>query len=346
MKKIFAVALIIFSALVVEAQCQEKYIDLHLHLDGAITPGIAKELAALQNITLPVSNDQELEKLLTLPEDSQNLNDFLKCFEFPLSLLQTPEGLRAAVRLVANEIQSQGVIYAEFHYAPQLHTQKGMTQEDAVKAALEGLKDSKLKANLILCLMRGSDNDAENYQTLELARKYLVKDGGVVGLDLAGAESLYPTQNYEAIFTKAREYKIPFTIHVGEDDGPDSIRAALSFGANRIGHGVRAYEDPEVVELIKNSGVFLGLCPTSNRMTHTVPDMSKYPLMDYFYQGIKVTVNTDDPAIEGTTLHEEFEYLKHEFGLKDSQKFIMLENSIEAAFTTDEVKEWLRREIF
>ena len=162
----------------------DKYIDLHLHLDGAITLDIAKKLASLQNITLPTNDDAELEKLLSVPEDCESLNDFLKCFELPLTLLQTPEGLSESVRLVGDNIASQGVVYAEIRYAPQLHCDKGMTQEDAIKAALDGLKKTKLKANLILCLMRGEGNEAQNEETLELAKKYLVKDGGVVAISL------------------------------------------------------------------------------------------------------------------------------------------------------------------
>lgn len=123
----------------------DKYIDLHLHLDGAITMNIAKQLAVLQNITLPTNNDTELEELLSVSDDCESLNDFLKYFELPLTLLQTPEGLSESVRLVGDNIASQGVIYAEIRYAPQLHCDNGMTQEDAVKAALDGLKKRNLK---------------------------------------------------------------------------------------------------------------------------------------------------------------------------------------------------------
>lgn len=125
----------------------DKYIDLHLHLDGAITVDIAKKLASLQNIKLPTNDDEELEKLLSVPDDCESLNDFLECFELPLTLLQTPQGLSEAVKLVSDNIQSQGVIYAEIRWAPQLHTDNGMTQEDAIKAALEGLKKTNLKVN-------------------------------------------------------------------------------------------------------------------------------------------------------------------------------------------------------
>ncbi|MBQ7733301.1 MAG: adenosine deaminase [Synergistaceae bacterium] len=328
------------------AFAEGKYIDLHLHLDGALTVDIAKKLADLQDIKLPAENDSELEKLLVAPEECKSLNDFLNCFALPLTLMQTPEGLRESVKLVLDNIKSQGVIYAEIRYAPQLHCDKGMTQEDAIKAALEGLKESSLKANLILCLMRGGGNDAANYETIELAKKYLVKDGGVVAIDLAGAEALFPTSNYAKFFELARSYNIPFTIHAGEADGAQSIRDAITFGAVRIGHGVRIYESPDVEALVKSSGICLEICPTSERMTHAIEDMKEFPFMRYLHNGIRLTLNTDDMGIEGTTLADEFDYVRENFGLTPEDERAMLNNAIDAAFTTDEVKESLRKIIF
>ena len=319
------------------------YVDLHLHLDGAVTVEIAKDLAKLQGITLPSEDDAELLRLLSVPADCESLNDFLECFDLPLSLMQSKEGLSEAVRLVSENIKSQGVVYAEIRYAPQLHQDKGMTQEDAVLAALDGLSKTDLHVNLILCCMRGEGNEAENEETLRLAKKYLVEDGGVVAVDLAGAEALFPTANYEGLFAKAKELGIPFTIHAGEADGPESVRLAISYGAKRIGHGVRIFEDPKVLQMVKEQGITLEMCPTSNRQTHAVEDMKAYPLVSYLEQGIKVTVNTDDMGIERTTLSGEFHYLEREFGLTAAQEKEILSNAVDAAFTTDAVKEELRK---
>ncbi len=322
-----------------------KFIELHLHLDGAITVDIAKKLAELQKIVLPGTTDEELEKVLTVPEDCNSLNDFLDCFGLPLTLMQTRKGISEAVRLVAENIKSQGVIYAEIRFAPQLHTRKGLTQEEVVLAALEGMKRSELKSNLILCCMRGEGNEPDNEETLKVAKRYLVKDGGVVAVDLAGAEGVYPTSLYEGLFRKASEMGIPFTIHAGEAGSADSVRSAIQYGASRIGHGVRIFEDPEVVEMIRLKEIPLEMCPTSNRITKAISDMSSYPLMDYLKKGIKVTVNTDDMGIENITLADEFEYLKDSFGLTDEQEKDILKNSIEAAFTTDKVKGELKKEL-
>ena len=322
-----------------------KYLDLHCHLDGSITPEIAKKLGALQNMAFKARNDAEFDKLLCVQKGCRSLDDFLKCFGFPVSLMQTPEGLSESVRLVADNIQSHGVIYAEFRFAPQLHTDLGMSQEDAILAALDGIKKTNLKVNLILCFMRGKGNEKQNYETLELAKKYLVKDGGVVAVDLAGAEALFPTSNYEDLFKRVKEYGIPYTIHAGEAAGPESIRKAIEFGTKRIGHGVRCFEDPKIVELIKEKGVTLEMCPTSNSITVAIPDMSKYPFIDLLQKGVKVTLNTDDMAIERTNIMEEFNYMEENFNLTYEQKKTILLNSIDAAFTTDEVKANLREQL-
>ncbi len=319
----------------------DRYIDLHLHLDGAITPGIARQIADVQDFPLP-QDEFELEKLLTVTQNCRDLNEFLDRFELPISLLQTPEGLRDAVTLVSENVRSQGVIYAELRFAPQSHTRRGMTQEDAIKAALAGLAETKLKANLILCCMRGSGNERQNLETVELARKYLTEDGGVTAVDLAGAEAIFPTAYYEKLFARIRKYGIPYTIHAGEADGPESVRKAVEFGAKRVGHGVRIFEDPDTIRLVKEAGVTLEMCPTSNRQTCAIGNMADYPLMDFLRQGLKVTLNTDDMGIEGITLAGEFRYLEKEFGLTGMQEKILLSNAVDAAFTSEKNKTYLR----
>ena len=321
------------------------YIDLHAHLDGCITVDIAKKLAALQQITLPAATDEELLSLLSVPDTCENLNDFLKCFDLPLSLLQTEEALEEAVYLILSEMKKDGVIYAELRFAPQFHTQKGITQETAIQSALRGLKKSPIPGNLILCCMRGDSNQKENLETLELAKKYLVKDGGVVAIDLAGAEALFPTENYEELFAKAKEYQVPFTIHAGEAGDANDVKTAIHMGVARIGHGVRIAGNEEVIQLVKDTGVFLEMCPTSNRQTKAVEEMSAYPLKTFLEKGLKVTLNTDDPAIERTTLSREFQYMESLLNLTEEQKKQLLLNSVEAAFTSKDRKRKLKEQL-
>ena len=318
-------------------------IDLHCHLDGSISLEIAKELAKLQKLELPAKNDDQLQKKLSVSSDCESLNDFLKCFDLPLTLLQTKEGIRQAVFLVQEKFRKEGLFYLELRFAPQLHLTKGLSQEEVILSALEGLKLSSLHTNLILCCMRTDNKLEENLETVRLAKKYLVEDNGVVAIDLAGAEALYKTSAFEREFELAKKEGIPFTIHAGEADGANSVKTALKFGAKRIGHGVRIYEDAELVDFIIKNKIPLEMCPTSNRQTKAVEDMKAYPLKEYLSKGIKVTLNTDDPAICGTSLKNEFSYIEKMYGISDEQKKVILQNSIEAAFCSQEYKTEMKK---
>jgi len=159
---------------IVEEKYADKYIELHAHIDGSITVDIARKLAELQNVDLP-ADDGELEELLQVSKDCKDLNEFLEKFDLPVSLMQTYEGLEEAAYLVCEDMYEDGVIYAELRYAPQLHCTQGMNQEDAINAVIDGCNRSRLKANVILCFMRGEGNEAQNFETLELAKNILLK---------------------------------------------------------------------------------------------------------------------------------------------------------------------------
>ena len=317
-------------------------IDLHCHLDGAISLRSARELAAMQGIKLPESDD-ELLRIMRVSEDCSSLNEFLEKFAFPCSLLQTGESVRAAVRNLLSELKEQGLIYAEIRFAPQLSTGKGLTQDEVVAAAIEGMKDVDLDAGLILCCMRGNDTHDKNVETVRVAEKYLGK--GVCAIDLAGAEALFPTEDYVDIFTLAREKNIPVTIHAGEAEGPESVRKALELGAKRIGHGVRSLEDEELLRELSEKRIPLELCPTSNVNTAIVRCIADWPLPELLRAGLCVTINTDDPSIEGTTLWEEYHKLIETFGLSRGQIREFLLNAASASFAGEDIKKKLIEKI-
>ena len=321
-----------------------KYIDLHFHLDGSIVLPIAKELAKIKGIELESKTDEELESQISVEKPVKNLGEFLERFELPIKLLQTEKCITEAIKLVANNIKSQGVIYVEIRFAPQFHTKEGLTQEQVVKAAIQGKNEASIKVNLILCFMRFKNNKAQNEETLRLANKYY-KTGDIVAVDIAGDEAKNPVMNYKDLFDKCKEYGIPYTIHAGEADGAESVKNAINLGAKRIGHGTRAFEDPEVVKLIKEKGIFLEMCPTSNIKTKALDNMDNFPFMNYLNQEIKVTLNTDDMAIAKTTLADEFRYMEEKFGLNSEQEKIILSNSVDDAFANDNDKKWLRQEL-
>ena len=272
------------------------FIDLHVHLDGSLSFDMARELANIQG--MEIKSEKELKKLMVAPKDCRDLNDYLTKFDYPLKLLQTEKAITYSVYELLKIQKLQGLVYSEIRFAPQLHTRKGLSQEQIVAAALRGTQG--FSCGLILCCMRGANNQAMNLETLEAAEKYMGK--GVVALDLAGAEALFPTENFEELFRKAGKKGIPFTIHAGEAAGPESIWKALEFGASRIGHGVRCLEDKVLVQRLAQDQIPLELCPTSNMNTKVFDNITRYPIMRFLDEGIKVTINTDNMTVSNLSL--------------------------------------------
>lgn len=317
-------------------------IELHLHLDGSLSPAIVRRLAELQQIPVP-SDDGEVSTIISVSEGCRDLNEYLEKFDFPCSLLQTEESIAEAFYLLSEELRAQGLLYAEIRFAPQKHCEKGLSQETVVLAAIEGLQRSALKTGLILCCMRGDDTFDANRETLHLAEKYCGR--GVAALDLAGAEALFPTEDYGDIFACARDKGIPYTIHAGEAAGPDSVRAALQFGTKRIGHGVRAAEDETLMRELAERGITLEMCPTSNLNTAIVTKLADWPVRKLLDAGVKVTINTDNMSVSTTTLKEEYQKVTDAFGFSSADVKQFLLNAAEASFAPESVKREMQNEI-
>lgn len=310
-------------------------IDLHLHLDGSLRPATVWELAQEQGIALPVASKEELVSFLQVPEDCQSLNEYLERFDLPLLVLQKAEALERVTYELIEDLAKQGLDYAEIRFAPQLSTKDGMTQAEVVEAAIRGLNRAlaaypSIKAGLILCFMRGAENQKENEETLEAAKQYYKK--GVVAVDLAGAEALFKTANYEEIFKKVREAGLAYTIHAGEADGPESVKKALEFGTKRLGHGVRAIEDEELIQKIIAEKVTMEVCPISNLHTKLAKDVHDHPVRRLFDMGVRVTINTDNMTVSNTTLDREYGFLKEYYGFTDAEIEQMNQYAKEAAF--------------
>ena len=321
---------------------QNCLIDLHLHLDGSISVGAARKLAALQGLSLP-DDDGALKSRLCLPEGCTDLNEYLSMFAFPCSLLQTGEAIAEAVFLLKEELVAQGFLYAEIRFAPQKHLERGLTQKDVVAAALSGMKRSSLPSGLILCCMRGDGNEAENRETVLTAEEFL--SDGVCAVDLAGAEGLYPTENFRELFALAAQRQIPFIAHAGEAAGPESVRCALEYGVKRIGHGIRSVEDPALVEQLAERRIPLELCPTSNLNTSIYPNMRSYPIRTLMDAGVVVTVNTDNMSVSNTTVRGEFQKLTEALDFTREEIGNLLLNAVDASFADRALKESMRRKI-
>lgn len=317
-------------------------IDLHLHLDGSLPIKTVLKLAKLQNIALPGEDEETLRKYLAVSPSAKSLNDYLRCFDLPLMLLQSCEAVKIALYELICELKEQGIIYSEIRFAPQLHTKCGCTQREIIEAAITGLdkaqKDFNTKSNLILCTMRGGSEE-DNLLTVSLAAEYL--GNGVCAVDLAGAEALYKTELYRNVFSLAARLCVPFTIHAGEADGVQSVKTAVEFGARRIGHGVAAVDDDELLDEIKRKNISIECCLTSNLQTKAVSKLENHPIKDFLRLGINATINTDNMTVSDTTVEKELSLLS-DIAPEISRKTLM-RNAVNAAFLSDNEREELMR---
>ena len=189
--------------------------------------------------------------------------------------------------------------------------------------------------------MRGTGEALKhkNEESIDLAAAYL--GNGVVAADLAGAEALFATENFSSLFAEAQRKDVPFTIHAGEAAGPESIKAALRLGAQRIGHGVRSLEDTGVIQDLKAANVALEICPTSNLQTRIFESIERFPLEQLLDAGLTITINTDNMTVSNTTLSCEFELLQQHCGLDKNTARELAENAARAVFSDSSEKDRL-----
>ena len=314
-------------------------IDLHLHIDGSVKPETVYELSRKYNIE-PECNLtlEEIKNSMMIPEGEYD-PDFLT-FNPPIRVMQTAEGLTRVTRELVERLEAEGLIYAELRFAPQYHVNGGLTQEDVVIAAIEGLNQGlanckTLKAGLILCTMNHcnpAENHAENIETVHLTKKYLGK--GVCGVDMAGYEERMP--EYADIFELAHELNLPCTTH-----SEFTVGDALKYNTTRIGHGYQAALLPELTEAVIEKGVTLEMCPDSSlSYEYGLTGDATHPLYVLYKKGARVTVNTDNLTVLDTSLDFEYE-LCRKMGFSDEDIVRMNNFAIEACFADEETKKQL-----
>lgn len=318
-------------------------IDLHVHLEGSVRAQTLLELAREQDEYLPTYDVAKLEEYLHVPDHCTDFSEYMKRFDLAFTVLQDKKAIRRVLYELVWDLEESGVIYAEIRMIPQYHTLRQLSQSQVVEAALAGMNRGiedgrRIRANLILCTVRGAD-EKDNFETIVEAQKYLRK--GVAGMDLVGNEEEYPTELYVSQFHILNEENIPYCIHAGEMAGPESIRLAVENGARRIGHGIRA-EGPELLKMLKERQITLEICPSSNLQTKAVDRISDLPIREYFREGIRVTVCTDNMMVCDTTLKKEYALLKENFDFSDADFKRMNRNAIDGAFIPSMEKERLR----
>ena len=320
-------------------------VDLHRHLEGSLRLETLAEVALTHGVDLPSYNIEDLRPYVQITTGEEpNFHAFLEKFNFLRRFYSKREAIERVTYEAIADAAADNVKYLELRFSPATLAQnQGFTLDEVTRWVIwtvdQAQTDFDITARLIVTLKREADQD-EAKQVARVAFAHAGK--GIVGLDLAGDEVNYPLEPFVEILQDARRMGLGLTVHAGEATGAYSVRRAIEeLGADRIGHGVRAREDPAVIDLLQRSGVTLEMCLTSNIHTATVPQLSRHPLRSFNARGIRVTINTDDPSISNTTLSDEYMIAIREIGVDISQLGHIIFNGIDAAFLDRQEKEQL-----
>jgi adenosine deaminase len=312
--------------------------ELHVHLDGCIRPRTMLELAREQRVRLPADDPEGLARALDVRE-ARSLEDYLELYTITLSVMQTPQALQRIAYEFAMDAAAENVRYVEVRYCPALHT-PALSLTRAVEAPLAGLQRAERETGMVARLIISGLRTLPPRVSLDLARLAVDYRGdGVVAYDLAGAERGHPARDHAAAFDYARGHGLHCTCHAGEGDGPESIRQALeACHAERIGHGTRLREDPELEALVLERRIPLEMCITSNVHTRAVPAAQEHPVKRYLEAGCVVTLNTDSRLMDGITLSDEYWLAHTALGLRRTELARLVLNAVEIAFLPEPEK--------
>lgn len=307
--------------------------ELHLHIEGTLEPELAFELAARNGVRLPYADTEELRKAYLFDD----LQSFLDLYYSLMAVLRTEDDFEALAEAYLARAAAQGVRHAEIFFDPQAHTARGVPIGTVVEGLGRALDRSRerhgISTRLILCFLR--DQSAESaLATLEAARPHLDR---IVGIGLDSAEVGHPPAKFREVYAVADTLGLRKVAHAGEEGPPSYITEALDvLGVERIDHGLRALEDPELVARLVRDRVPLTLCPLSNVRLRAVSVLTEHPLRRMMDAGLMCTVNSDDPAYFGGYVDDTLLAVRDALGLEEERLRELARNSFLAAFLDDE----------
>lgn len=281
--------------------------ELHVHLDGSLRPDTLHALAMERGVALPVPDLASLGDFMRV-DDARNLGDYLARFDVTLGVMQDADALERIAHELVIDSAEDGVRYVEVRWCPALNTRGALSLDEVVTAVHRGLRRGEREtgtvARSIVCALRNlGASHGQEMAELAVAHRAL----GVVAFDLAGGEAGNPAGAFASAFAHARAHDLAVTVHAGEGAGAESIREAVHLcGADRIGHGTRLAEDPSLLAYVRDRGITLEVCPTSNVQTRVAPTFAEHPIKAQQEAGVCVTINTDNRLMSGVTLTEEY----------------------------------------
>jgi adenosine deaminase len=320
---------------------QVPKVELHLHLDCSLS------FTAVSRLAPRVTRD-EYQRDYVAPARCTNLADFLKRAPKGFLLMQDESALKLVTEDLFQQLQADGIIYAEIRFAPLLHLQGGLTAERVVEivnqAVERGSLETGIEARLILCTLRHFDAQ-QSMKTAQLVEAH--RGSRVVALDLAGDEAGFPITAHIKAYEYAQQHNLFRTAHAGEALGPEGVWETLRLlNPTRIGHGIRSIEDPELVEYLRRKRIHLEVCPRSNvQIVPSIADLEHHPIDRLYRAGVSLNINTDTRMLTPTTLTREYQEMSRVFGWGREEFHRTNLMAVGAAFVDEPVKAGLRQEL-
>ncbi|HEY0150147.1 MAG TPA: adenosine deaminase [Allosphingosinicella sp.] len=308
--------------------------ELHMHIEGSLEPELMFALAKRNGIAIPYASVAEVRAAYSF----SNLQDFLDIYYAGADVLRTEEDFRDLASAYFDRCAADNVVHAEIFFDPQTHTDRGVSFDTVMRGLLAGMDEAEAKhgitSKLILCFLRHLDEEAA-FATLRQAEPWLERIDGV-GLD--SSELGHPPEKFARVFAAAAAHGLKLVAHAGEEGPPEYVHRALDvLKVDRLDHGNRSMEDPALVQRLVREGMTLTVCPLSNLKLCVVDDMADHPIDAMLAAGLRVTINSDDPAYFGGYVNANYEAAADARGLSREQLVTLARNSFEGSFlSTDE----------
>lgn len=313
--------------------------ELHVHLDGSLRASTLLDLGLSRGVPLPSHDADELRRTV-VADDARSLTEYLRAFDLTVSVMQDAEALERIAFELAEDHAAEHIRYFEVRFCPTLNTRGGLGLDQVLEAVSKGLRRGEsafgVRSSIIVCALRHLPPEA-SVRLAQLAVDF--KEHGVCGFDLAGPEAGHSVGDHAQAFALAHRSGLPATIHAGEAAGPESIRQAIDLGhALRIGHGTRLWEDPDLMARVRDGGVAVEICLTSNVQTGAVAAYEAHPLRRYFDFGVDVTLCTDNRLVSGVTLTDEYRRARDLLGFSWEELVQLARNGFSHAFAAAEAR--------
>lgn len=315
--------------------------ELHLHIEGSLEPEQMFELAHRNGVALPYASVEETRTAYAFSD----LQSFLDIYYAGAAVLIQEQDFFDLALAYFQRAKADGVVHAELFFDPQTHTSRGIPFETVLsgleRAAREAQEHLGMSSRLILCFLRHLPEE-DGFRTLEQAMPHLARIHGV-GLD--SSEQGHPPAKFERLFAKCRELGLHRVAHAGEEGPPSYITDALDLlKVERIDHGVRAAEDPDLLARLAKEQIALTVCPLSNIKLRVFPELGKHNLKTLLARGLRITINSDDPAYFGGYIAQNYLESAQAMGLSREELVTLARNSLLASFVTEaERAPWLAR---